>query len=205
MATHQPPSPYAEGNPETPPPGVQSPRLSQIRYPVRLSERASLAARRRTADLGDTTVWDQDWLRRAIAATRLACTVLGADPATVHARPDHDRYALFGWLDVRLIVDDHLPHHPEPEPGPGVGSGRGGYEFICASDCGRLETLLLLQECPECARLVPTYAIRALADLGEVILAAQHAPYHRLRPNARQYPTDPAHLQDCPIRRNTLL
>lgn len=171
--------------------------VSQPRPPAAptLTDRASLAAHHRSHRARSMLDATTDWTTRATIAARLTATILGVDPATVSAVPDPDRYPMFAWTDVRLIVMDALL-----EPSAPIERPQTIYEFICDPTGEHVDALLLLRPCPECQQQVPTYRVQDLADLGDVINAEHAEPFHRLRPDARSYPTDPAHRPDCPIR-----
>ncbi len=173
-----------------------------------LTLRASIAAHNRTAVSGPAAT-SRSWRERAAHLTRLTSSILGVDPACVSVMPDPDRTnLLFAYTDIRLIVADTLldtdPSGGFPTPSdPSVHDG-GQYQFIAGARSDRTSALLLLRPCPECAELVPTYRIAALADLGQIILAERADPPPLLSPDAREFTTDPAHQRGCPQRQPTV-
>jgi len=174
-----------------------------------LTLRASIAAHNRAAYSGPAAT-SRSWRERAAHLTRLTSSILGVDPASVSAMPDPDRtYLLFEYCDIRLIVADTLlatdhPGAPDGLPPDGPNEHEAGqYQFIAGPRSDRTSVLLLLRPCPECTQLVPTYRIAALADLGQIILAERADPAPLLRPDAREFTTDPAHQRGCTQRRPT--
>ena len=138
--------------------------------PVSLAERARAAAARRTGT-NDPAWGDTRWVTRAQqAAARLALILaVPADQITVQASTLR-RYG--GWPWPELTVTE----------------GEQQYRFIavyCDAD-----QITALERCPFCEAEVPTFPIRSLADLGDLLSSESDDL-------VSAFDQDPGHKSDC--------
>ncbi len=143
--------------------------------PTALAERARAAARTR-ADSDDPDWPDLTWLRRARAITRRLAHCLGipAEYVAVQASPLRRRG---GWPWPELTITDHGAR----------------YRFI-AVNCDP-DQITALEPCPFCEHEVPTFPVRSLADLGDLINGTTTDNDVDL---STAFDQDPGHQADCP-------
>lgn len=140
-----------------------------------LAERARAAAARRTVT--DDPIWQNPrWLKGAHRAAGRLAFILGVLPDRIRIEPSPvRRYG--GWPWPELTLED---------------TGQR-FRFIAAY-CDPYQ-ITALELCPLCESEVPTFPIRTLADLGDLITGQITDNDVDLSPAFDQ---DPGHTPDCP-------
>jgi hypothetical protein len=143
--------------------------------PASLAERARAAARTRT-DSDDPNWPDLPWLRRARYTARRLAQTLGIPAEYVAVEPSPLRRRS-GWAWPELTVTDHGT----------------AYRFVAAY-CDP-DQITALEPCPFCEGEVPTFPIRSLADLGDLINGTTTDHDVDL---SSAFDQDPGHRRECP-------
>jgi hypothetical protein len=147
-----------------------------------LVTRAVSAARRaRDADCDRFPDRHQDWHTWEIRARRgrALAAALGVPVAQVNVIDDPQRIYAAVPGDLLIVTDPDGAHR---------------WRFVL--DLGAAETWLLLDECPDCAALVPITRVATLADLG-AYLDTDDPDYDPSDGCPDEFHTDPAHHPDC--------
>ncbi|MGH8917949.1 MAG: hypothetical protein ACRD0H_06350 [Actinomycetes bacterium] len=147
-----------------------------------LAARAVTAARRaRDADPDGFAERHRDWhtWQRRTRLGRMVASVLGVPVEQVSVTDDPHR--VYGAVpgDLLIVTDP---------------DSQRGWRFV--PDLGASETVLLLDECPDCGATVPITRVTTLADLG-AYLDADDPDYDPAQGCPDEFPGDPAHHPEC--------